>query len=64
MLLLLLLPYLSTDLTGDFDSPILRMSYTSLTTPSTVIDLHMATGERASETRPRMPAPLHVQPGP
>ncbi|GLC51718.1 hypothetical protein PLESTB_000532400 [Pleodorina starrii] len=33
-------------LTGDFDSPIVRMSYTSLTTPSTVIDLHVGTGKR------------------
>ncbi|PNH09868.1 Protease 2 [Tetrabaena socialis] len=31
-------------LTGDFESPVLRMSYTSLTTPSTIIDLHMGTG--------------------
>ncbi|GFR48589.1 hypothetical protein Agub_g10492, partial [Astrephomene gubernaculifera] len=37
---------LSAYLTGDFDSPLLRMSYTSLTTPSTVIDLHMGTGKR------------------
>lgn len=40
---------LSAYLTGDFDSPILRMSYTSLTTPSTVIDLHMATGKRCTK---------------
>ncbi|GIL43661.1 hypothetical protein Vafri_1337 [Volvox africanus] len=30
-------------LTGDFNTPIVRMSYTSLTTPSTVIDMHVGT---------------------
>ncbi|EFJ49956.1 hypothetical protein VOLCADRAFT_73990 [Volvox carteri f. nagariensis] len=33
-------------LTGDFNSPIVRMSYTSLTTPSTIIDMHVGTGKR------------------
>lgn len=33
------------DLTGEFNSPIVRMSYTSLTTPPTVIDLHVGTGK-------------------
>ncbi|GAB4817223.1 hypothetical protein N2152v2_004269 [Parachlorella kessleri] len=32
---------------GDFDSPVLRVHYTSLTTPDTVIDYNMATGKRA-----------------
>ena len=31
---------------GDFDSPVLRVHYTSLTTPDTVIDYNMATGKR------------------
>ena len=31
---------------GDFDSPVLRVLYSSLTTPRTVIDQHMTTGER------------------
>jgi len=32
---------------GDFDSSVLRLSYTSLTTPSSTIDYNMATGARA-----------------
>jgi oligopeptidase B len=32
---------------GDFDSPLLRFHYTSLTTPDTVYDFHCATGQRA-----------------
>ncbi|KAG2423507.1 hypothetical protein HXX76_015255 [Chlamydomonas incerta] len=40
---------LSAYLTGDFDSPILRMSYTSLTTPATVIDMHLGTGKRCEK---------------
>ncbi|KAL3150392.1 hypothetical protein ABBQ32_000231 [Trebouxia sp. C0010 RCD-2024] len=32
---------------GDHDSPVLRLSYTSLTTPSSVIDVNMRTGKRA-----------------
>lgn len=31
---------------GDYDSPVLRLSYTSLTTPASVIDLNMETGKR------------------
>ena len=31
---------------GDFESPVLRLSYTSLTTPSSVIDVNMKTGNR------------------
>lgn len=31
---------------GDFDSNILRLTYTSLTTPATVLDHNMATGNR------------------
>lgn len=31
---------------GDFESDILRLTYSSLTTPSTVIDQHLGTGER------------------
>lgn len=32
---------------GDFDSPILRIGYTSLTTPTSTIDLNMMNGKRA-----------------
>ncbi len=32
---------------GDFDSPLVRLSYTSLTTPNSVIDYHTGTGRRA-----------------
>ncbi|KAF5841230.1 hypothetical protein DUNSADRAFT_13875 [Dunaliella salina] len=32
---------------GDFDSPVLRLSYTSLTTPASIIDYHMGTCKRA-----------------
>ncbi|KAG2483154.1 hypothetical protein HYH03_017946 [Edaphochlamys debaryana] len=38
---------LSAYLTGDFDANVLRMSYTSLTTPSTTIDQDLTTGKRA-----------------
>jgi hypothetical protein len=31
-------------LTGDFESEVLRLSYSSLTTPPSVYDQHMATG--------------------
>lgn len=31
---------------GDFDSPIARLTYTSLTTPNSTIDYNMATGAR------------------
>lgn len=31
---------------GDHESPVLRLSYTSLTTPSSVIDVNMKTGKR------------------
>lgn len=31
---------------GDFDSPILRLSYTSLTTPTTTLDHNLATHSR------------------
>lgn len=31
---------------GDFDSPVLRLSYTSLTTPSTTMDHNLATHNR------------------
>jgi len=34
---------------GDFDSPVLRLHYSSLTTPSSVIDYHMGTGARATK---------------
>lgn len=34
---------------GDFSSPVLRFHYTSLTTPDTVIDYNMATGQRATK---------------
>lgn len=37
---------MSAGLTGDFDSPILRINYTSLTTPNTVSDMHLGTGKR------------------
>ena len=33
---------------GDFDSDILRLEYTSLTTPATVLDHNMATGNRSA----------------
>jgi len=33
---------------GDFDSPILRIGYTSLTTPTSTIDLNMKTGKRCA----------------
>jgi oligopeptidase B len=32
---------------GDFDSPLLRLVYTSLTTPSSTIDVNLKTGKRA-----------------
>jgi oligopeptidase B len=32
---------------GDFDSPVLRLSYTSLTTPASIIDYSMASCQRA-----------------
>ncbi|MEW5300193.1 MAG: hypothetical protein WDW36_003139 [Sanguina aurantia] len=35
--------------TGDFDSPLLRLHYTSLTTPASVIDHHMGTGSRCTK---------------
>ena len=35
---------------GDFNSPVLRVVYSSLTTPRTVIDQHMGTGDRYSLT--------------
>ncbi|MEW5311304.1 MAG: hypothetical protein WDW38_003032 [Sanguina aurantia] len=35
--------------TGDFDSPVLRLHYTSLTTPASVIDHHMGTGSRCTK---------------
>ncbi|WIA19863.1 hypothetical protein OEZ85_005766 [Tetradesmus obliquus] len=38
---------LSGGLTGDFDSEVLRLRYSSLTTPPSVYDQHMATGKRA-----------------
>ena len=31
---------------GDFDSEVLRLVYSSLTTPPTVIDQHLGTGKR------------------
>ena len=31
---------------GDFDSPILRLRYSSLSTPSSTIDYNMRTGQR------------------
>ena len=31
---------------GDFESPVLRVSYTSLTTPASTIDINMKTGKR------------------
>lgn len=34
---------------GDFDSPLLRFHYESLTTPDTVVDFNMATGARATK---------------
>ena len=34
--------------TGDFDSDVLRLSYDSLTTPSSVIDHHIPSGRRAT----------------
>ena len=40
---------LSAGRQGDFDSPLLRFHYTSLTTPDTVIDYNMATGQRATK---------------
>ena len=33
---------------GDYASPVLRLSYNSLTTPSSVIDVNMKTGKRCS----------------
>lgn len=33
---------------GDFDSPVLRIGYTSLTTPTSTIDLNMKTGKRCA----------------
>lgn len=33
---------------GDFDSEVLRLVYSSLTTPRTVIDQHLATGDRCA----------------
>jgi hypothetical protein len=36
---------LLTGLTGDFDSEVLRLRYSSMTTPPSVYDQHMATGE-------------------
>jgi len=33
---------------GDFDSPVLRIGYTSLTTPTSTIDLNMRTGKRCA----------------
>jgi hypothetical protein len=38
--------WLCAGLQGDFDSPILRLSYTSLTTPSTTMDHNLATHNR------------------
>lgn len=38
---------LSTGSQGDFDSPVLRLVYSSLTTPHTTIDQHMDTGNRS-----------------
>jgi hypothetical protein len=35
---------LLTGLTGDFDSEVLRLRYSSMTTPPSVYDQHMATG--------------------
>jgi hypothetical protein len=34
---------------GEFDSPVLRLVYTSLTTPRSVIDVNMATGRRVTK---------------
>lgn len=31
---------------GDFDSPVLRLRYSSLSTPSSTIDYNMQTGQR------------------
>lgn len=40
---------LSAGSQGDFDSPLLRFHYTSLTTPDTVIDYNMRTAARATK---------------
>ena len=37
---------LSAGQQGDYDSPVLRVVYSSLTTPRTVMDQHMGTGKR------------------
>lgn len=40
---------------GDFDSPVLRLRYSSLATPSSTIDTNMATGKRCiSQCRSRL----------
>ena len=44
---------------GDFDSPILRLGYTSLTTPTSTIDLNMKTGKRYAT-----PFQIHFVPAP
>ncbi len=33
---------------GDFDSPVLRLGYSSLSTPYSTIDFNMATGKRCA----------------
>jgi oligopeptidase B len=38
--------YCRAGLTGDFDSEVLRLRYSSLTTPSSVYDQHLASGRR------------------
>ena len=39
---------------GDFDSPVLRLSYTSLTTPSTTLDHNLATSARRGHFADRL----------
>lgn len=41
------LPLLLAGDSGEFDSPVLRLVYTSLTTPRSVIDHHLVTSGRA-----------------
>ena len=41
---------------GDFDSPVLRLRYSSLSTPSSTIDYNMQTGQRCFRP-PSLPFP-------
>lgn len=37
---------------GDYGSPVLRLRYSSLATPSSTIDYNMETGQRSVRSRP------------